>query len=288
MPIPTIIQNPTQQWDFVSYFPLLDPRDTPPLTPGLAMQKFVSTTGEHHNAVSRNQFGEIARMNSAMAAGYQLRADAGGPAYLQLESAAAGRMILGLDDYFATVLTGSGITLAPGVPLGTYWRNTWLKWLMQCPTGTPTTRTGLLFCPVLTANNHVWPDLPAGINNTGGFGFIGDGVGQWRYASYNRAGPLVLREAIALPAHNVLEWNSFEIQIINARPGIPATVEFWFNGGLVAVRNWLGTDLEDYAVNEWRFMPVMCGGNPLAAGAKVNITSVECRKGAYTRDGVPL
>lgn len=288
MPIPTIVQNPSQQWDYVSFFPFLDPRDNLPASPALAFQRFLSSRGEYHNSSSRTQFGEIGRMNNSAAAGWAFRANAGGPPYLQLESAGAGRQILGLDDYFAAVDTGSGIVTATGAQLGTYYRNTWLKWLMQCPTGTPTVRTGILFCPVLQSNNHVWPDLPAGVNNTGGFGFVGDGIGQWRYASYNRVGALVLREAIALPAHNVAEWNSFEIQVINARPGIPATIEAWFNGSLVAVRNWLGADLEDYVANEWRFMPVMCGGNPLAAGAAVNITSVECRKGAYTRDGVPL
>lgn len=284
MPDTTIVQNQAIIWDRVTTFPYTRYEDTHPISPGNPFYRELINVGP---ILRENGYVNAAqgRTNNAAGAGYAFRADAGGPTYLQLESAAAGSMIIGLDSMRLTCDVGTGFALADGAQRTSARRVWWLSWLMQSPDAAPDLRNGLIVTPANNGGVTRWIDNAA---THGGFGISGDGAGQWRYTSYNRAGPGVLREALALPAHTLAEWNLFELVVIGERFGIPATMDLWFNGTFVANRNWTGALLEPYTANEWYMLPLMGGGSVGAGGGHCNITDVTCRQGRFTRDGVEV
>lgn len=284
MPIPVITQNAGIVWDFVGSFPFPRTEDIFPASIGTPVNRTSLSVGtiKTNSQYLNRKNGHI---NSSAAAGFALRSDTGGPAYLQLESGGAGSQILGLDAFACECDTGSGFGLADGAQHQSQRRVWWLEWLMQSPTANLPERSGLLCIPAWSDVVPRWIDNPA---TAGGWGFVGDGAGQWTYRSYNRSGPSVIRESIALPPHTMTLWNKFELVVIGERFGIPATLEIWFNGSLVATRNWTGALLENYQIQEWRYVPMMGGGTTGAGGAACNFTSMVNRQGRYTRAGVEV
>lgn len=290
MPDVTVTQNPAIVYDQVLTFPFNQNDDVLPLVnPGYPQGRLLASDGAaFRNNTFTQQYSQ--QTNNAAAAGFSYTPDAaGGPPYFQIGSAGLGRYIAGLDAMNAQVDTGVGRALTAGCQRASVHRYWWLTWWMSSDmVGGPDYRNGLLLQPGNNANNYRWPDDPVGPNNAGGFGFNGDGAGNWQYVSYDRSGILLQREAIALPAHTVADWNQFEIAIQNAQPGAPASVELLFNGVLIATRNWTGVLLEDYAALEWRFLPTMAGGNAAAAVGDCRFANIVCRKGRYTRLGLEL
>lgn len=287
MPIPAVASTPALIWDEKITFPYPLAADVFPLgLGGVPIGRYAWNTG----AVLRNNCNDLSyqRINSFAAAGYALRADAGGMPYLQVESAGIGRGVIGMDNMSVMLDYGAGFALAPGAEHCSSRRVWWLKWLMQSPDAAPGPRCGLLMIPVNNPALTRWPDDPVGPNNQGGFGFNGDAAGQWQYVSYNRAGVLLQYEAQTLPAHNLAQWNQFEIVIIGERVGIPAVVEFYFNGAFLFNRPMAGPLIEQLAANEFRYCPCIGGGNTLVAGGHTNITSMEMHRGRYTRAGVAI
>lgn len=287
MPFPISTQNPGIVWDHVLTFPYPRYEDTHPQSPGFPLARYGWSVGQ---VIRENSYmySYMSRVNNMAAANYSLRCDTGGPTYFQLTAVAVGRGIVGMDAMRLQLDIGTGFVLANGAEHSSDRRAYWLKWLMQSPDAAPDVRNGLIFQPANNGNNTQWVDTPVGANNSGGFGFTGDGAGQWQYASYDRTGVALLREAIALPAHNLAEWNQFELVILAERTGIPATVEIWFNQTLIGTRNWTGADLEPYAAQEWYYNPTMAGGSLAVGGGTTNFTDVVCRRGRYTRTGVEI
>ena len=284
MPIPVITQAPGIVWDFVGSFPYPRVEDIFPASVGNPVNRtstsvgWVTTNSQYLNRKN-------CHTNNFLAAAFALRSDTGGPAYLQIESGGAGTGILSLDAFACECDTGSGFALAEGAQHQSQRRVWWLSWLMQSPTANLEQRSGLLCIPAWNDMVTRWIDNPATL---GGWGFVGDGAGQWTYRSYSRAAPSTIRESIALPAHDMTLWNQFELVVIGARFGIPATLAIWFNGSLVATRNWTGADLENYQIREWRYSPVMGGGTTNAAGAACNFADVVNKQGRFDRAGTEI
>lgn len=288
MPIPVVSQNPAIEWDEILYWPDLDSNDVAPAAPGNPVQRYLKVTGDYHGLANAPR--EMSRTNSALNSGFTFRADVGGLPYFRGGSGggAVSRLNIGFDGMHALLDIGTGFPRAAGTELASWCRVWWLKWWMaDDDPNPPNRRVGLIVQPFNNAAAPAWPDEPVGGTNHGGFGFNGDGA-SWQYCSYDRAGVALARELVALPAHNVTDWNQFEIVLIGERPGIPATAEFYFNGAQLFTRNWTAGLLEPYAANEWRFMPVLGSGDPGAPSNHVCITQVECRKGRFTRAGVEL
>lgn len=287
MPLPASSSNPAIIWDEKITWPYPRSEDVTPLGPAFPMGRYAWNVGQ----VIRDDCWTYTynAINNIAAGGQGLYCATGGVPYYQVESVAVGRALHGLEMMQVMPDIGTGFALAAGAEHCSSRRVWWLKWLMQSPDVAPDERNGLLLIPVSNRNNTRWPDDPVGPNNSGGFGFNGNGAGQWQYVSYNRAGVLLQREAVALAAHNLAEWNQFEIVIISERHGIPATAEFYFNGAFLFTRNWGGVLLEPLQANEWRYVPVICGGDRgVGAGGHTNFTSVECHRGRFTRAGVEV
>lgn len=283
MPLSTLVQTPGLVWDQVFTFPWPRYEDTHPQTPGFPLSRFAMNVG----GVQRENsyvWSYSTRTNNMTATNYALTAPTGGPSYFQINSAGIGTGIVGLDAMRCQTDIGTGFALAAGAEHSSDRRVWWLKWLMQSPTAAPDIRCGLVLTPANNGNVTRWVDNAA---THGGAGFTGDGAGQWQYASYNRAGPGVVREVLALPAHVLTEWNMFELLVISERPGIPASLQVWFNGALIATRNWLAALLEPYTAQEWYMLPLMGGGGVGAAG-ECNFMDVEMRRGRFTRIGVEV
>ena len=285
MPIPIISQNPTPFWDFDVVFPVLKDTDVAPLAfnSGAFNREHWSTgltaTGTAGWSQLPGAHAAAGGATSAIQGGEQTfvraNASAGSPSYVRFPIGA----------FRAWPDTGTvSAPLAAGAEMESLTRGWWLTWLMRCSTVNPGPKNGVIIYPVNTRNAAIWPTQIVGAANTGGFGIVGDGAGQWQYASYDRTGVALLREAVALPAHTLTDWNSCEVFITNARPGIPATVEVYFNGTLIVNRGWASGLLEDYAANEWSYVPSFAGGDSMITEFK----AIRCRKGGFTRLGAPL
>lgn len=287
MPDTTIVQNPAILWDEVSHFPHPRWEDILPTSPGHPWGRYGLSAG---GTLRENSFTKsyMARTNNMAAAGAFVAANPGGPTYIQVSSVGVGQGIVGLDAMRVECDVGTAFALADGAARSSPWRVHWLTWLMQSNLANPDERCGLIYQPFLNGNNVRWPGSAFGVNCTGGFGFNGDGAGQFQYSSYSRAGGFAVREQVALPAHDILEYNQCELVIIGERFGIPATLDIYFNSVFIGNRNWTGALLESYAANEWCYLPTMGGGSAGVGGGSINIADVVCRKGRYTRDGVEV
>lgn len=184
-----------------------------------------------------------------------------------------------------------GSTLNPTIAAGVQWpspyKASWFSALVSYTAVAgpfPAANYGGLLMVPQNAIGQGWPTQPVGPNNRGGFGITSDGAGQWQYVSYNRAGVALQREAIALPAHVLTDWNLVEWFFRFDRAGFPATMDFYFNGGLIASRNWTGALLENKIgpVNfEYRFV----------AHSRIDDQGVQMlgpcqlRRGRFNRDG---
>ncbi len=293
MPDTVLTQNPTPVWDEVITYPVPRREDVlPQANPPLPHGRFSASVGGQirENSFTREWMGAT---NNGVAAGYSVDTlPGGGPPYIGIGAAGIGRFILGLDAMTANIDCGNGgaIPLAPGASYASKNRSWTLRWLMRSPLAAFAQRSGLVLMPSNNRSSVRWVDEPVAGLRQGGFGFVGDGAGDWQYASYDRAGALVLRESIVLPAHTATEWNLFELWITNTRVGAPATVEILFNGQLIATRDWQGTLLEPYSatLREYCYLPVICGGSIIAAAGGADFTEMECKKGRFTRLGLEL
>lgn len=287
MPQTSLVSNTNIIWDEQLTFPQPDTNDNLPASPGNPIQRFSYNQG--HQLTGTTTQGEITQTNVATGGcGASFRSDAGGMVYYQLGCGGAGRYVAGMDAMQAQldIQHAGSIQLAAAAKWPSQFRVMWLSWLMQAFTANPDERNGLLMMPTPVAR-WGWPDAPVGVNNRGGWGFVGDGAGQYVYRSYDRTGVSSIREQIALPAHVITEWNLFEIVMVAAQGGNAAYTEIYFNQQLIATRNWLGALLEPYAAQEYRMMPVLSGGGAGGAGG-TNFTCLVCRKGRFTRAGVEI
>lgn len=287
MPIPVITQNPEPFWSFEFVFPTLLDADNLSINLGAGgFNRYHMSKGMGRR--SGSQMDDFPGGVQAAGGGV---CNVGGDQQVFCRSRADGgagdQITIPMSVCRCYLDTGNAAALAAGatmVPRERYW---WLQVLVRLEGGTPIQNTGLIIRPTNNRNNFPWPGNAVGATNTGGFGFVGNGAGQWQYASYNRAGINLLYEAIPCPAHVITDWNLFEIAIVNARPGIPATIEAYFNGVLVANRGWASGLLEDYAgggSNEWSYVPVLRSSFPDVMDWKQLIV----RKGPFTRLGAPL
>lgn len=178
-----------------------------------------------------------------------------------------------------------GLALPAGSSLPSKDRVYWLEILMATSTATPDPATRILMVPLIDATAQPQtPDQLVGPLNAGGFGITGDAAG-WRYASFNRAGVELLREAVALPPHVTQTWNLFELVRYNQRPGINATVEVYWNGTQVVARDFIGGLIEPLAAGEWAYRPIIQVASPGGENLSVRI---RCRWGRFTRAGVEI
>ena len=286
-PLSTLVSAAGLTWDFVGFYPYLNPVDASPVNGwGLPGGRYAIGTGR---GIDQNDYAcpDMSMVNQAMGGDRELVSLAGGPAFLRLWANAAGYSMLGLDAFSAQIDTGTSFNLAAGAEWSSWTRAYWLKFLIQCPDATPDGRNGVFMIP---RNNDVpaWPDRNIGVNQSGGFGIYGDGAGQWTYGSFDRTGPWSAREIVALPAHVLTEWNQVDIVMIGERVGQPAEMQFWFNGALQLTRNWLGADLEPPVANEWRWVPVCEAGSVAAINSDIHIGAVECRMGRYDSQGTAV
>ncbi len=288
MPTSTIVQNAGIVWDYVGFYPNLNPIDASPLNGwGLPGGRFAIGTGGR--GVDQNNYAldDMSMINAALGGDREIVSLAGGPAFLRLWANAAGYSVLGLDAFSAQIDVGTGFNLAAGAEWSTRIRAYWLKFLIQCPDATPDGRNGLFMIP-RNQDIQAWPGRPFGVQNSGGFGIYGDGAGQWTYGSFDRTGPWSAREIVALPAHVLTEWNQVDIVMISERVGQNAEMQFWFNGVLLLTRNWLGALLEPPVANEWRGAPICSGGSVAAINSDCHFGGVECHMGKYDSQGVEV
>lgn len=228
---------------------------------------------------------------------YTAGAEAGVPGGLPVARflCAAGppdRSYIGLGGMRAILDTTGAVAMALGAAWPSLQRVWWLRALIRHRDdggGPPTNESGMLVMPSDSIQTP-WPANAVGPINRGGFGFVGDGAGQWQYASYDRTGIFLLREAVALPVHTLDTFNMVEWVMVGARPGFNAYIEFWFNNTLIVTRNWLGGMLEPIGgalavnINEWHWVPHIrqqgIGG--------MFVTGVVNRQGRFLRDGTEL
>jgi hypothetical protein len=288
MPIPVISQNPGVVWSQVIEWPILDDADVIPIgvggtSPGRFNPSVGWPFGQANNAPE--EFIDTTQAAGGATAGFITSAIAGQGLVYQLLGLAAGSHVQQpLAQMKAYVDQTDGSHMAAGSQKPDIHKAYWLSWTMRSPTAAPDNDNGVILTPINNRNNHPWPTNVVGATNTGGVGFVGDGAGQWVFASFNRAGAPLLRTSTVLPAHTLAQFNSFELFITNTRPGLPATLDAWFNGTLVASLNWQGADLEPYAANETNLQATWRGGN----GGTVEIAGVVLRRGKYTRAGIEL
>ena len=181
---------------------------------------------------------------------------------------------------------------APGSGSPSRNRVYWLSVLLR-GTGVGDDGTGFLMMPYSTATGSVrWPTQPVGILNTGGWGLVGDGAGQWRWRSYgDTAAPDVL-ETVALAAHTYDDWNLMELIYINSGPSREATVELRFNGASVLTRNWTGAGPGvspiDLAVGDAGLIPSFRALDNAGAASQISIAGLHVRLGRFTPLGLEL
>lgn len=286
MPLPTLVQNLPPLWDYVVTYPTIDGDETAPYA-------LATNRGEYL------QMGSIERVAGAVSISQELQAAAGGGTtrvvtqvgganvgFAFIEKAGTGNWqrndVAGMR---CVTATDPAVTLPAGASLPSARR----VWILQCLIrwltvgGPPDNLSGIIIQPDLGTAIHGWPTEPVGINNRGGFGIVGDGAGQWVHNSYDRSGVALIRYTDVLPVHTLTDWNLVEFQIIGNRPGIPATLEVWWNGDLVTTRNWTGADLELCQAQEWRFTPWLGEG---ATGT--SMFSLHMRRGRFTRTGIEI
>lgn len=181
-----------------------------------------------------------------------------------------------------------GAALPPGLSLPSLLRVYWLRLYLAAPAAQPQS-CRFLMCPVNDmAAGPTTPDQAVGPGNAGGFGIGGDGAGQWQYQSYDRSGVNLLRETVALPAHNIQQFNAFDMVLVNGRPGNAASWDFRWNGVSFATRGYAGTDLEPLAAasEEWGYYPVV---QAQGAGIQASIIfRLNVKYGRFLPNGVEV
>lgn len=285
MPIPTIVSAPTIKWDYEFF--CLYPRDADgfPINPGPGWTRMLQSSGNAYETTT--VVAESVSTHSSQAGNISWQG--GGIPFASMGAVGAGGLGnfhgISFDGARGFCDTGSLGALPAGASRTSLYKGYWLRVLMRSSTATPNNKNGLVICPTNNTNQTAWPALALiGIFNRGGVSFIGDGAGQWVYRSWDSAAPGTIRETVALPAHNVQDWNQFEFFFKGQSPGVAASVEIVFNNVLIGTRNWLGVLLEDYGANDWCMCPYFFGGD----ANNVEISGIHARLGAFDRHGVPL
>jgi len=259
MPISTVVPAPSIVFDQELTWPVPAANDTLSVNLGVPVNRALY---QGSALIDQSQVDSISRSNASTGAGtFRLIAGLGGVPqgfpFIRLDSPGAGYLEQGLEG-FAAIGSTNQTTLPPGLVFPSSMRVYHLSvlWRYFPVAGPiPAANYGFLMVPQ-NAPTHGWPLELVGAQNRGGFGLVSDGAGQWVYRSFNRAGVGLIRETVALPPHTLDAWHQFEYQILFDRPGLPASMEFWFNGNLVLTRNWQGALLEPKtAVNEYNFTP---------------------------------
>lgn len=286
MPIPTTTQAPSPCWEIDVMYP--SPRGDVTASYGL-LTGAAETVGENRNMETTANWPATSHVHASAAGGFS-NFDT---VWNAIESGVAHYSKGGTATYTRDMLAGLRAPIpvnpnnvfADNVELPSVCRVWILSAVLKClpNPSVGNNLTGLLVQPDPTGGVQGWPTNAVGATNRGGFGIFADGAGQWRFASYNRAGVSLLRTSQALPAHTFENWNRVDFQIIAARPGFPATLELWWNGVLIATYNWTGADLELPAGQEWCWSPGV-GAGPALTSAFI----LRMRRGRFTLQGVEI
>ncbi len=293
MPVPVVVSNTGIIWDQVITYPEPAHSDTLPQNINTGAARALLSVGI--GAVGNADWLPVPPLSWA----------AGGSGSTQMEGSIGGvpmgfpflrSVSAGAGDRRGCLFTGlrcigsvnPAATIGPGASYPSGWRVWWLRCLVLWRTvaGGPGQDGGVIVMPH-NQNIQGWPTELVGAQNRGGFGLVGDGAGQWIHRSYDRSGVALARYTDVLPAHNINQWNLFEV-VITGQQGsgaalIPATMEFWFNGALITTRNWTGTDLELLAGSEYMQVPAMQCDDQGAI-----CTAFEVRRGRYTKSGIEI
>jgi hypothetical protein len=288
MPQPSIGSPPTQIWDLEVTGPVLRTDDIPPLALATNLQRAVIT---HNTGRSYSENAGVIGVATAIGGSGSgtIRADItpafGFPFYHLTSPVAGDRRENTFPGFGGPVVVNPTAVLAPGATMPSLMRVLWLSALIRAQniaSLNATENAGVVLQP-MTNDQRSWPGDPVGVTNRGGMAIVGNGAGQWQHVSFNRAGILLQRYAVALPVHNTENWNLAEWVITGARPGQPATFEFWFNGQLVTTRSWLGADLELPQGQESRWYPCLASDDQIGISAVFHL-----RMGRYTKTGIEI
>lgn len=301
MPNITAVGAAQPSWEWEAYFPAVYGVDDLPIDPyAPARHDIIYARGMKPE--SGNWWQELVHSTHGWAGGgtLSIQADLEQPAgfgrplgrpALCLDSGAAGDAIsteLNVAETVMMDLNEQG-TLAAGAPSPSLGRVHWFGCQLQIREAgaTPDRETGILMTPFRTVNRQAWITHAVGINNRGGWGFVGDGAGGWLAGSYGRtASPDIIQEW-ALPANNVTELNTFEFVTVARGQNRQAYTELWFNGARIMQETFAsGTVLAPGAVveEEARVMPVWRNEGDQG----FFLTGGWVRMGRFLRDGTEL
>ena len=295
-PMASMVGRSSMDWDQEITFPQPNSDDTLPLGVVVNDCKYLAS-GTHQD--DRVQFNGLVGSTSATAGGlgrYEA-AEGGGvaggiPIYRLAGGAPGDSYRMGLEGAAAILpVSPIPIGLAPGASLPSASRVWYLKALIRQRLdggANPANEAGLLVVPSNAAGQN-WPTGIVGANNRGGFGFVQDGANNWTYRSFDRTGVGLVRESIALPAHDINLYNQVEWVMVARRPGFQGYVECWFNNTLICTRNWTGALLEPIGglpvadTMEWRWVP-----SAQVANQNAFLFFGVMRRGRFLRDGTEI
>lgn len=296
-PQASMVGRASLDWDVEIFWPQPNIVDALNVNAALNDARYVSTGGLiAERTADRRLVGSTSSTGTGSSA-YTAGAGGGAPGGLpcirvQATAAMPDQHTFGMEGMRAILDTTGVVPLGLGASWPSLLRVWWLQALIRYRDdggGPATNESGMLVVPTNEAQN-CWPTQIVGNQNRGGFGLVGDGAGQWQYSSWDRTGVGLLREAVALPAHTLDDFNLAEWVMVGARPGFNSYIEFWFNNTLILTRNWLGGMLEPIGgvvpadVNEWCWAPYIRQGG----FASVFVGSVVSRQGRFLRDGTEI
>lgn len=286
MPIPLIVPPSTPQWDYELSYPA--PRGNILVPSGVVAGRgdYLANGRVWYNTTSLSRSVELLATAGGGTTVHSIDFGGANGGFLYVRKAGtAGWQRNDLNGMRCVTPVDPAVTIAAGASLPSSQRVWILQVLLRWEVvgGNPGNLSGVIVQPDNNAAQHGWPTEPVGASNRGGFGIVGDGAGNWVHNSYDRTGVALVRYTNVLAAHDITEWNLAEFQIIGNRPGIPATLEVWFNGALVTTRNWTGADLELPQAQECRFVPWI-GEGPNGTSC----FAMHVRRGRFTRLGVEL
>ena len=295
-PVASMVGRSVMDWDQEITFPRPSFDETLPLVFASGDGKYLQSS-QHVDAV--NATNAIVGATSSTAGGgcrygaaYGVGAADSSPVYQLFGNAPGDSMRICLDGLAAVLpVTTLGAATASGASYPSASRVWWLKMLVRFYMdggANPANGTGVLVVP---SNAMVpnWPTQLVGANNRGGFGLVQDGANNWTYRSFDRTGVGLARETIALPVHDVDDYNLAEWVIVAKRPGFQAYTEFWFNNTLICTRNWTGALLEPIGgipaadSHEWKWVP-----SAQVLNQNGLFLSGVMRAGRFLRDGTEI
>ncbi len=168
------------------------------------------------------------------------------------------------------------------------------QWGMSMGVGDAITdEGGMLYAanPGGLAGNTQWPSGASTIFN-GGFGVIGDGLGDWQWASFAVGPPPnVTTEAVDLSGFygSAEDWNTFEIVTVSASGDRASSLDLYINGALALTRNWVDAPVlfalgPSLAVENYHYIPTFQSG----LGGDMFLGDWHYRCGRFLPDGREL